>query len=827
MPGMPVGAMCLAGAVTPAGVSARRAKSSMPCVNSLCRVDEADTRGRGRANASLGSRATCGSERTAFFGRTKRASPFARARRAVRIAAAEGPAGDGTRTDVDGDVVTSAPDTTPPPGAEVDLGAVFGRFKQVASPFWTDPKSSSNARWLLAGVVGLTLGTTAISVGFNFLGRDFYNSIAEKQPEEFDRLLKTYIAVIAGAIPVFVMRDYYQSVLVLKWRAWMTEAYVAKYLDRRNFYHIQTGSIIDNPDQRIVDDIANFTSTSLGLGFTILNAGIDLVSFSGILLGIYKPLVGVLFVYSLGGTLISAKLGQPLVGLNFAQEAREADFRYGLVRVRENAESIAFYRGEAAERSTLVKRLRGAVDNFGELLKATRSVDFFTSFYRYMVTFLPAAVVAPLYFRGEIEFGVINQSSSAFSHILGDVSLVVYQIERLASFSAVTDRLGQMTEVLETPAASLVFGDDDRDETEGAARDARRRSKIARGPVPRRDWRAAADEAFASAASALSLSPGVPSSGRAKENLERSKEGSKEGSKEAPPPRLFVRDLTVRAPGRAALERPPLVEGLDLTLAPGGSLLVMGPSGAGKTSLLRAVAGLWEQGTGEVRWTVEEDVSATERERESSGNRDVADDAARASSDSAPNASTDTSGLYFLPQRPYLALGTLRQQLLYPTWVQTDADAPPGLEARDGALCGVAGCPPTPSDAALVETLERVNLGYVLARVEHAGKLDATGDWSSMLSLGEQQRLAFARVLLAQPPVAILDEATSALDAENEAQMYALLRRLPDTAFVSVGHRASLLGYHDDVLRLEGRGGAWRVVSAEAYKKEVTALEEA
>ena len=126
--------------------------------------------------------------------------------------------------------------------------------------------------------------------------------------------------------------------------------------------------------------------------------------------------------------------------------------------------------------------------------------------------------------------------------------------------------------------------------------------------------------------------------------------------------------------------------------------------------------------------------------------------------------------------------------------------------------------PPKPSDATLVQTLERVNLGYLLTRTENAS-LDTTGDWSSILSLGEQQRLAFARVLLARPPVAVLDEATSALDAENEAEMYALLRRLPDTAFVSVGHRASLLGYHDDVLRLEGHGGAWRVLSAEAYGK--------
>jgi len=808
MPGMPAGAMRLAGAATAAGISARRAESTMPRVVSSCRVGEADTRGRGRATAGLGSRAACGGARAVFFGHARgRASPDARSRRAVRVAAAEDPAGDGTRTDVDGSVssISSAPDTPPPPGAEVDLGAVFGRFKQVAMPFWTDPKSSSNARWLLAGVVGLTLGTTAISVGFNFLGRDFYNSIAEKQPEEFDRLLKTYIAVIAGAIPVFVMRDYYQSVLTLKWRAWMTEAYVAKYLDRRNFYHIQTGSIIDNPDQRIVDDIANFTTTSLGLGFTILNAGIDLVSFSGILLGIYKPLVGVLFVYSLGGTLISARLGQPLVGLNFAQEAREADFRYGLVRVRENAESIAFYQGEAAERGALVARLRSAVDNFGELLKATRSVDFFTSFYRYMVTFLPAAVVAPLYFRGEIEFGVINQSSSAFSHILGDVSLVVYQIERLASFSAVTDRLGQMTEVLEKPAASIMFGDEDEDgETK------KLRSRIARGPVARRDWRAAAGEALASAAGALSLTTREPYPANGAESDAKL-------PKTPEVPRLFVRDLTVRAPGAAARERPPLVEGLDLALAPGGSLLVMGPSGAGKTSLLRAVAGLWEQGRGEVRWTVEEDGEADASEP--SGNRETG-------SDAAPNASTENSGLYFLPQRPYLVLGTLRQQLLYPTWVKSEASDVEDAAADDWR-CGVSGCPPKPSDATLVQTLERVNLGYLLTRTDNAS-LDATGDWSSILSLGEQQRLAFARVLLARPPVAVLDEATSALDAENEAEMYALLRRLPDTAFVSVGHRASLLGYHDDVLRLEGRGGAWRVLSAEAYGKEARrALEEA
>ena len=702
----------------------------------------------------------------------------------------------------------------PPPGAEVDLSSLSARFKEVATPFWVDPSSSSNARLLLIVVVCMTLGTTAISVGFNFLGRDFYNSIAEKNPKDFDRLLKTYIAAIAGAIPVFVFRDYYQQVLTLKWRGWMTERYVEKYLDDRNFYHIQTGSVIDNPDQRIVDDISAFTSQTLGLAFTLLNAGIDLVSFSGILFGIYKPLVGVLFVYAAGGTLISAKLGQPLVGLNFNQERREADFRYGLVRVRENAESIAFYGGEAAERSGLVGRLRAALDNLGDLLIATRNVDFFTSCYRYLVTFLPAAVVAPLYFKGEIEFGVINQSSSAFSHILGDVSLVVYQIERLASFSAVTDRLGQMTEVLNGPASRLVA-------PPGPAGDA----KIARGEIVADAARSAMAAATASVTGGVDVSPQI----------------DRESSASRSPERLRLAGLTVRTPGAYGAQRPPLVTDLDLTLTSRSSVLIMGPSGAGKTSLLRAVAGLWEQGAGEVRWAAVRDPSSTDP---------VAGD--------APNVA-ENSGLYFLPQRPYLVLGTLRQQLLYPTWIQpqraeystfkpfwangNDDDANEG--GGDGPRmmefqCGVAGCAPKPDDAALVDALERVNLGYLLRRgtstnaekegetrlgsdlgwSELAAGLDAVGDWSSILSLGEQQRLAFARVLLARPPVALLDEATSALDAANEARMYSLLRDLDDVAYVSVGHRGSLLGFHEQVLRLEG-DSSWRVVSADAYGKEL------
>jgi ABC-type uncharacterized transport system fused permease/ATPase subunit len=154
---------------------------------------------------------------------------------------------------------------------------------------------------------------------------------------------------------------------------------------------------------------SNFTDTSLGLAVTVLTAAVDLASFSGILYSIYPPLFGALALYSVGGTAASLYIGRPLVGLNFAQEAAEANFRYGLVRVRENAESIAFYGGEGAEAALLGNRLKAAVDNYLKLLAASRNLSFFTSFYRFAIGILPAAVVAPLFFRGEIEFGVVNQ----------------------------------------------------------------------------------------------------------------------------------------------------------------------------------------------------------------------------------------------------------------------------------------------------------------------------------------------------------------------------------------------------------------------------------
>jgi len=599
------------------------------------------------------------------------------------------------------------------------------------------------ARWKLAGVFALTLTTTAVSVGFNFLGRDFFNSIAEKNPEEFQRLLSTYFLAIAGGIPIFVLRDFYKQRLALSWRKWMTGDFVGQYFDERAFYRIQSGGLVDNPDQRINDDITAFTATALGFTLVIFNSLIDLVSFSGILYSIYPPLFVFLLVYAVGGTWLTVKIGSVQVGLNFEQETREANFRYSLMRIRENAESIAFYGGESNEKRILLERFSSALDNLGNLIVATRNLDFFTSGYKYLITFLPAAFVAPLYFKGEIEFGVINQSASAFNHILGDVSLIVFQFESLAGFSATIERLVQFQDVLTTNKnESAVMGEQacaDRKDASVSKDPSRSFIELDEYPEP-------------------SLDLG-------------------DGSVEMLP-LLNVQELTLQTPNRMNT----LVERLDVTVDAGDSLLIVGPSGTGKTSLLRALAGLWRTGSGSVQRV---------------GN----------SLDEA--GAPAPSSVFFVPQRPYMVLGSLREQLLYPTWTE--------CMLEDDTLCT-----PLPSDATLAAVLEEVRLSKLL---DMEGGLNSAVDWSSTLSLGEQQRLAFARLLLAKPQLALLDESTSALDTDNEKHLYSLMKAAGIT-FVSVGHRPSLVQFHKRVLRLnvidgdglgEANGLKWDVVPADQH----------
>ncbi|KAK3025113.1 hypothetical protein RJ639_044353, partial [Escallonia herrerae] len=645
-----------------------------------------------------------------------------------------------------------------------DLPTLVRRLWKVAAPYWSSD-DKVQARLQLAAVFALTFATTGISVGFNFLGRDFYNALAtnpsttwfllmlDKDQQQFTTQLIYYLAAFAGGIPVFVLRDYARETLSLRWRSWMTSYYMERYLSNQTFYKLQSQSMIDNPDQRIVDDLSSFTGTALSFSLTLFNAAVDLISFSNILFGIYPPLFIVLLVYSIGGTAISVFLGRGLVTLNFLQEKKEADFRYGLVRIRENAESIAFYGGEENERQLLLQRFRSAFENLTQLLISSRNLEFFTNGYRYLIQILPVAVVAPMYFSGKIEFGVINQSVSAFNHILGDFSLIVYQFQAISAFSAVIDRLGEFDDVLDSSKSKCLL-----DPLEGI--------RLTYSPVE----------------SSTLLKSSQPISTEKSEKL------------------LNIEDLTLLTP----TSKTTLVRDLSLEIYEKDTLLIAGPSGSGKTSLLRAIAGLWGTGRGIITFYLKD---AKDYQSVPSVGTPLQVDLY---GDLEGSRNRNCRGVFFLPQRPYMVLGTLRQQLLYPTWIEdsdatrqnitTDEQSTDSMPFLSGVpVSGYASVKrqkPTTDD--LFQVLEDVCLGYVL---ERASGLDAVNEWSSVLSLGEQQRLAFARLLLSKPYLVLLDESTSALDEANEANLYRQIEAAGIT-YISVGHRRTLYEHHNKILRI-------------------------
>lgn len=204
---------------------------------------------------------------------------------------------------------------------------IWGRLLKLTMPYWLEDDSNRSAKMKLAGVVALTLATTGVSVTFNFLMRDFFTALSSKDQAKFAEMLVKWLCALCVGIPVYVFRDYYQNKLALEWREWMTKRFTERYFEDRAFYQVQAAGLLDNPDQRISSDVNKFTDTALGFSMTLLNASIDLVSFSGILFSIYPPLFVALLVYSIGGTGVSLFLGRKLIGLNFAQEAQEANFR--------------------------------------------------------------------------------------------------------------------------------------------------------------------------------------------------------------------------------------------------------------------------------------------------------------------------------------------------------------------------------------------------------------------------------------------------------------------------------------------------------------------
>jgi len=553
--------------------------------------------------------------------------------------------------------------------AQRPIGPFARRAWGLIRPYFT-----SEQRWqaigLLAAVVALNLVTVYVDVLINAFQRDFFNALEAKDQAEFTRQLWRFAGLATAFILVAVYKFYLTQLFELRWRAWLTARYVDGWLSHRAYYRLELGgSETDNPDQRIAEDIRLFTDYTVSLTMGLLNAVVTLLSFVTILWVVSGPLsvtvagstltipgymVWVALAYAIAGSWLSHLIGRRLIPLNFAQQRFEADFRYGLVRVREHAESIALYRGEAPERSGLLARFAAVVANYWALVRAQKRLIWAQSFYGQLAVIFPFVVAAPRYFNGPLKLGDVMQIANAFGQVQSSLSWFVNAYASLATWKATTDRLLTFDDAL----AALRAGGD-----------------------------------------AL-LRP-------------------------QPAPAPALRGVTLSTPGGA-----PIVAGATLTVVAGERVLLTGPSGSGKSTLFRALAGVWPYGSGQIG--------------------------------QPPGA-----GVLFLPQRPYLPIGSLRATVSYPA----------AADAFD--------------DAAIAQALRDARLPQL------ADRLDELAAWDRRLSPGEQQRLAIARALLNRPAWLFLDEATAALDEDTGTALYALLlERLPDAGIVSIAHDDAVTRFH-------------------------------
>ena len=559
----------------------------------------------------------------------------------------------------------------------------FRTFWHLFRGYWNS-EHKWRARGLLAFVIGLNFASVYLLVRINSWYNEFYNALQQYAQESVWPLVGEFTALAFLYIIIAVYAIYLRQMLQIRWRTWMTDRYLAGWMQHQVYYRLQVlGSDTDNPDQRISEDINQFVSLTLQLllGFlkqlTTLGAfGVVLWNLSGaftVPLGSHEFVIyGYMFwfslVYSILGTVGAHLVGRRLIGLNFDQQRYEADFRFNMMRVRENSESVAFYRGEDAENVGFKERFAHVISNYWQLMRQTKLLNFYVNGYAQLAIIVPLVLAAPRYFGGEMALGGLMQTVSAFGRVQDALSYFVESYDTIAQLAAVIRRLSTFTEHMEQAQAL----------EDGVAH----------------EQSTAGESALALAGLDVALPDG----------------------------RQLMQDCTV-------------------TLPAGSSVLVTGASGTGKSTLLRTLAGIWPYGSGQV--TIGQ------------GSRAL-----------------------FLPQRPYLPLGSLRRALAYPrTAAGTDEELAAAL--RDVGL-------------------ERL-----------VDKLDTIDDWSRILSLGEQQRLAFARVLLVKPQWVFLDEATSALDEPREQEMYELLRkRLPGLSIVSVGHRSTLFAQHEEELHLTG-DGSW------------------
>lgn len=557
--------------------------------------------------------------------------------------------------------------------------STLGKAWALSKPYW-----SSEERWiargLLAAVIGMALFLVFIDVQINSWYNNFYNALQKKAVDDFWSLIIWFSFLAAVYIAVSGYNRYLNLLLQIRWRRWLTDQYLGDWLQDRVHYRLEIKDYgTDNVDQRIQEDLKDFASLTLSLGLDLLSSVVTLVTFAHILWKLSGPItiplgnhgitidgymMWVALIYAVIGSWLTQKVGAALTGLNFTQQRFEANFRYDLVRLRENSESIAAYGGEKDEKRNLTARFLDVWNNFRQLMIYNKRLTWFVIGYRQIAIIFPIMVVAPRYFADKIEFGVIFQTSSAFGQVQGALSWFVTAYGEIAQWRATLNRLTSFHDAIE----------------------------------------AAREEA---------------QSGRGIQHTTSSQAD------------LILDDTNILLPDGTQL-----LGHVNARIKPGAHTLITGPSGIGKSTLFRVLSGIWPFGSGKVQ------VPANAR-------------------------------LMFLPQRPYIPIGTLRDAVAYPM-------------ASQGF-----------SDSAIAEALQACQLPALATR------LDESDHWGQRLSIGEQQRLAFARALLNKPDWLFLDEATSALDEGMEKQLYTLIReRLRDTTVVSIAHRSTVATYHTQRIAL-------------------------
>jgi putative ATP-binding cassette transporter len=318
---------------------------------------------------------------------------------------------------------------------------------------------------LFAAMFVLLLVVNGMNVVNSYVGRDFMTSIESHDPKGFFKYAMLYAGVFAASTLTTVLARFAEERLDLLWRRFLTNLSMQSYLGDRIYYRLQGDDQVTNPDQRISEDIRFFSTTALSFVVLLTNGALTAIAFSGVLWAISPLLFATAYGYAIVGTLVTFVLARPLVDLNYAQADREADLRSDLIHLRENADPIALLGREERLRTRMSRRLESLVANTKRVIAVNRNVGFFTTGYQYAVQLIPIVIVAPLYFRNQVEFGVITQSAMAFSQLVGAISILITQFQSISSFAAVLSRLSGMAEAMDQlraePVSELVIREDE------------------------------------------------------------------------------------------------------------------------------------------------------------------------------------------------------------------------------------------------------------------------------------------------------------------------------------------------------------------------------